>query len=58
MVDLARLGVADLWQDLAIACRSIQRNIGADHVASFLGSYGAEWDETRYRYYNALDNLF
>jgi len=58
MVDLARLGVADLWQDLAIACRSIQHNIGADYVAPFLESYGAEWDETRYRYYNALDNLF
>lgn len=58
MVDFARLGVADLWQDLAIACRSIQHNIGGDYVAPFLETYGAEWDETRYRYYNALDNLF
>ncbi|WP_127753209.1 APH(3') family aminoglycoside O-phosphotransferase [Devosia sp. 1566] len=58
MVDCARLGVADLWQDLALACRSIQYNIGEEHVAQFLASYGAEWDEVRYRYYNALDNLF
>lgn len=58
VVDCGRLGVADRWQDLAIACRSIIFNCGPDHVAPFLEEYGAVWDEERYRYYCTLDELF
>jgi aminoglycoside 3'-phosphotransferase-2 len=58
MVDCGRLGVADVWQDLTIACRSIAHNIGEEHVAAFLAAYGTEWDEAKYRFYNALDEMF
>lgn len=58
VIDCGRLGIADRWQDLAIACRSIIFNCGAAYVAPFLAAYGAEWDEERFRYYNALDELF
>ncbi|QQR35152.1 aminoglycoside 3'-phosphotransferase [Devosia oryziradicis] len=58
VVDCGRLGVADRWQDLAIACRSLIYNCGREHVAPFLDAYGAEWDEERYRYYCTLDELF
>ena len=58
MVDCGRLGTADVWQDLTLACRSIAYNIGQDHVAAFLKAYGAEWDEAKYRFYNALDEMF
>ena len=58
MLDCGRLGVADRWQDLALACRSIIFNCGQAHVPSFLAAYGAAWDEARYRYYCTLDELF
>jgi aminoglycoside 3'-phosphotransferase-2 len=58
IVDCGRLGVADRWQDLAIACRSLIYNCGQEHVAPFLATYGADWDERRYRYYCTLDELF
>ena len=58
MVDCGRLGLADVWQDLAIACRSIRGNIGQEHVPAFLAAYGADWDETKFRFYNALDEMF
>jgi aminoglycoside 3'-phosphotransferase-2 len=58
MVDCSRLGRSDVWQDLTLACRSIAHNVGEEHVASFLKTYGVEWDETKYRFYNALDEMF
>lgn len=58
IIDVGRLGLADRWQDLAIACRSIIFNIGQAYVAPFLTAYGAEWDEARYRYYCTMDELF
>lgn len=58
VVDCGRFGVADRWQDLTLACRSIIYNCGEAHVPTFLAAYGADWDEQRYRYYNALDELF
>ena len=58
MVDCGRMGLADVWQDLALACRSIAHNISQDHVAPFLAAYGAEWDEAKYRYYCTLDEMF
>lgn len=58
MVDCGRLGVADRWQDLAIACRSLIANGAEAEVASFLRAYGAKWDKERYRFYCTLDELF
>lgn len=58
VVDCGRLGRSDAWQDLALACRSIAYNIGREHVAPFLAAYGAEWDETKFHYYCALDEMF
>lgn len=58
MVDCGRMGLADVWQDLALACRSISYNIGSEHITSFLKLYGEDWDEAKYRYYCTLDELF
>ncbi|MBE7731511.1 APH(3') family aminoglycoside O-phosphotransferase [Devosia faecipullorum] len=58
LIDCGRLGRSDVWQDLALACRSIAYNIGREHVAAFLAAYGAEWDEAKYEYYCALDEMF
>lgn len=58
LVDCGRMGRADVWQDLAIACRSIAYNIGQEHVTAFLKAYGAEWDAAKYRYYCTLDEMF
>lgn len=58
IIDCGRLGVADRWQDLALACRSLIYNCGPEHVAPFLAAYGAVWDEERYHYYCTLDELF
>lgn len=58
IIDCGRLGIADRWQDLALACRSLIYNCGQEHVAPFLATYGAAWDEERYRYYCTLDELF
>jgi aminoglycoside 3'-phosphotransferase-2 len=58
MIDCGRIGLADVWQDLAIACRSIAFNVGQQHIAEFLRAYGAEWDEAKYNYYCTLDEMF
>jgi aminoglycoside 3'-phosphotransferase-2 len=58
MVDCGRMGLADVWQDLALACRSIKFNVGQENVVPFLAAYGAEWDELKYRFYCTLDELF
>jgi aminoglycoside 3'-phosphotransferase-2 len=58
MVDLGRLGRADVWQDIAIAARSLRDNCGADHIPTLINAYGIEWDEAKFRFYCALDELF
>ncbi|GHA12130.1 aminoglycoside O-phosphotransferase APH(3')-IIb [Devosia pacifica] len=58
MVDCGRVGVADRWQDLAIACRSVADNCGQQHIETFLRAYGEHWNERRYRYFTTLDELF
>lgn len=58
VVDCARLGVADRWQDLALACRSLQSNGGTEVVGEFLSAYGTEFDAERYTYYCTLDEMF
>ncbi|WEJ56867.1 APH(3') family aminoglycoside O-phosphotransferase [Devosia sp. FJ2-5-3] len=58
LVDCGRMGVADVWQDLAIAARSIADNIGEEHVPKFFRAYGAEFNPHRYEFYCTLDEFF
>ncbi len=58
-IDCSRLGVADLHQDLALACWSIQYNLGEEWVAPFLALYGLpEADPVKLSYYQLLDEFF
>lgn len=58
-IDLGRAGIADPYQDLALAERSIQFNIGAEWVKPFFDAYGiADVDWDRVRYYKLLDEFY
>lgn len=57
-IDLGRLGVADRYQDLAIAWNCLDE-FGPDLQARFITAYGlAELDEARLRFHLALDEFF
>lgn len=58
-IDCSRLGVADLHQDLALACWSIHFNLGEEWIAPFLELYGLPNAEpARLAYYQLLDEFF
>ena len=58
LVDVGRAGLADRHVDLALASRSIGRNLGQKWVDVFLDTYGRELvDEMRLDYYRVLDEL-
>jgi aminoglycoside phosphotransferase len=58
-VDWGRAGVADRYQDLALATRSIIYNFGEQHVSQFIHAYGIEnIDESKLYYYQLLDEFF
>lgn len=58
-VDCGRLGRSDRYQDLSLACHSIEYSLGADWVAPFLRLYGlATVDEQKLRFYRMLDEFF
>ncbi|MBY5838098.1 aminoglycoside 3'-phosphotransferase [Rhizobium leguminosarum] len=58
-LDCSRLGVADRYQDIALACRSIAYNFGEALVQSFLDRYGmSATDPARLDYYQLLDEFF
>lgn len=58
-IDCSRLGVADRYQDIALACRSIAYNFGEALVRPFLDRYGMPLiDRARLDYYQLLDEFF
>ncbi|MBY2931243.1 aminoglycoside 3'-phosphotransferase [Rhizobium leguminosarum] len=58
-IDCSRLGVADRYQDIALACRSIDYNFGEALVQPFLDRYGMPaTDPARLNYYQLLDEFF
>lgn len=58
-IDCCRLGVADRYQDIALACHSIAYNFGGEFVRPFLNAYGLSIiDPVKMDYYQLLDEFF
>ncbi|EJC80425.1 aminoglycoside phosphotransferase [Rhizobium leguminosarum bv. trifolii WSM2297] len=58
-IDCSRLGIADRYQDIALACRSIASNFGDALVQPFLDLYGlTALEPARLDYYQLLDEFF
>lgn len=59
VIDWGRAGIADNYQDLSLAIRSITSNYGKEFVPFFLKGYGVtELDTDRIYYYQLLDEFF
>jgi aminoglycoside 3'-phosphotransferase-2 len=58
-IDCGRLGIADRYQDIALACGSIERNFGAAFVQPFCDHYGCgPLDVAKMKRYQLLDEFF
>lgn len=58
-IDIGYLGVADRYQDLALAWQSIRYNFGEEYVTPFFSAYGLpDPDFEKIAFYNLLDELF
>ena len=58
-VDCGRVGIADRYQDIALACDSISDCFGAKLVSSFLMHYGVEKpNQTKMEFYRKLDAFY
>lgn len=55
-VDLAALGTADRWADIAVASMSTEWNYGPGWEDALIEAYGVEPDRERLAYYRALWN--
>jgi len=59
IIDWVRGGIADRYQDIGLAARSLAHNGLRELIPLFLSTYGIdERDEARIRYYIKLDELF
>ncbi|WP_433382494.1 phosphotransferase [Actinoplanes sp. CA-142083] len=56
-VDMAALGAADRWADLAVASWALNWNYGTGWEPLFFATYGIEPDEDRIAYYRLLWDL-
>jgi kanamycin kinase len=57
LVDMAALGVADRWADLAIGSWSLHWNFGPEWEDLFFRAYGIDPDPDRIAYYRLLWDL-
>lgn len=58
-LDFGHGGIADPWQDIALAIRSLAYNLGSDqYTPVFLDALGVSLDPERAFYYTMLDELF
>ncbi len=58
-IDWGRAGVADRYQDLALAARSIDYNFGAEWIAPFFDAYNVSpVDQAKVSFYKLLDEFF
>ncbi|MGW6730862.1 tetratricopeptide repeat protein [Nocardia sp. NPDC055029] len=59
LIDVAALGVADRYRDLALAERDLAEDFGIDAVVAFFTAYGLTGpDRAKLEYYRLLDELF
>jgi aminoglycoside phosphotransferase len=59
LIDWGRAGVADRYQDIALAARSIDYNFGAEWIKPFYDAYGlSEVDGAKVAFYKLLDEFF
>jgi len=57
-IDLGRAGVADRYQDLALAVRSLAYNFGEGWAPLLFAAYGLEPDQAKLEFYTLLDDFF
>ncbi len=57
-IDLGRAGVADRYQDLALAVRSLAYNFGEGWAPLLFAAYGIEPDPAKLEFYRLLDECF
>ena len=59
LIDWGRAGIADCYQDLALAARSIDYNFGIAWVKPFFDAYGlTEVDQPKVAFYKLIDEFF
>lgn len=58
-IDWGRAGIADKYQDIALAIRSISSNFGKEFVPFFLAGYGIkDVDGSKIDYYQLMDEFY